>query len=247
MYRLKALRNLLVFALCFGLLACAKPKNVIRDQLVVEKLRLRITKVRNATQETRSVIAASRGAPYLAELYMRLAELMSEEARYHYMVAYEREQRRSKSLHVPQVRFLKEQAINTYTFILQHYPKTHLGGRILFNIAHEHRELGNFDEMVTNLQRLVKEYPDSPYRSEALLVLGDYHFDKTEFATAEKNYREIIDQKEGPLVGLANYKLAWVFVNLANCKKALENFEEAISQTRKIQNREKALGTLAQT
>ena len=239
MYRLRrTISCILVFALSLGLLSCAKPNRVVRDQLVVEKLRLRITKVRNAAQETRNVIAASKGAPYLAELYMRLAELMSEEARYHYMVAYEREQRRSKSLHVPQVRFLKEQAINTYTFILKRYPKTHLGDRILFNIAHEHRELGNFDDMVSNLERLVKEYPESPYRSEALLVLGDYRFDKTEFATAEKHYREILEQENGPLVGLANYKLAWVFVNLTNCTKALIHFEEAIKQTRALQTRE---------
>ena len=244
MYRLKTLKYLLVFALSVGLLSCAKPNTVVRDQLIVEKLRLRITKVRNAAQETRSVIAASRGAPYLAELYMRLAELMSEEARYHYMVAYEREQRRSKSLHVPQVRFLKEQAIATYQFILARYPQTHLGDRILFNISHEHRELGNFDEMITYLEKLVNDYPDSPYRSEALLVLGDYYFDKTEFPKAEKNYREIIDKDIGPLIGLANYKLAWVYVNLSNCKQALVHFEEAIDKTRALQRKEEETGGL---
>lgn len=228
MYRLTPFKKICLGVLCMCLGACAATKPVIRDQLVVEKLRLRITKVRNAAQETRTVIASSRGASYLAELHMRLAELLSEEARYHYMVAYEREQQRSKSLHVPQVRFLKEQAIGVYENILKRFPSTHLADRILFNISHEHRELGNFDDMKAFLERLVKDYPDSPYRNEALLVLGDYYFDKVEFGPAEKYYTEIIDKKEGVLLGLAHYKLAWVNVNNGNCEHALKNFERAI-------------------
>jgi tetratricopeptide (TPR) repeat protein len=212
--------------------ACAQTKPVVRDQLVVEKLRLRITKVRNAIAETRGVIAASRGAPYLPEIYMRLAELLSEEARYHYMVAYEREQRRSKSLHVPQVRFLKEQAIGTYEMILKRYPDTHLADRILFNISHEQRELGEFDDMKKTLKRLVKDYPDSPYRTEALLVLGDFHFDRMEFARAQGYYNDIVQQKDDPLLGLAYYKLGWVYVNVGDCKQALYAFERAIKVER---------------
>ncbi|MCP4676365.1 MAG: tetratricopeptide repeat protein [Deltaproteobacteria bacterium] len=238
MHRLRMTTNLRIgsvvlgFVFCF--VACAPKNPIVRDQLVVEKLRLRITKVRNAVAETRAVIAASRGAPYLPEIYMRLAELMSEEARYHYMVAYEREQRRTKSLHVPQVRFLKEQAIGTYNSILKRYPDTHLADRILFNISHEQRELGMFDEMKETLERLVKEHKDSPYRTEALLVLGDFHFDRTEFVKAENYFKEISGQKEGPLLGLAYYKLAWVDVNMSNCKKALKHFEKAIYAARNL-------------
>jgi tetratricopeptide (TPR) repeat protein len=235
MYRLN---KIIVTALLLCLIAsCAATKPAVRDQLVVEKLRLRITKVRNAISETRSVIAASRGAPYLAELHMRLAELLSEEARYHYMVAYEREQRSTKSLHVPQVRFLKEQAINTYNYILKRYPKTHLADRILFNISHEQRELGMFEKMKASLERLVAEYPDSPYRNEALLVLGDFHFDKTKFALAQKYFSQITDLKTSPLIGLAYYKLAWVYVNLGDCKKALNKFEKAIVTDREYRAR----------
>jgi tetratricopeptide (TPR) repeat protein len=225
----------LVALACF--VSCAPVKPVVRDQLVVEKLRLRITKVRNAIAETRAVIASSRGAPYLPEIYMRLAELLSEEARYHYMVAYEREQRTSKSLHVPQVRFLKEQAIATYQSIIKRYPETHLADRILFNISHEQRELGLFDEMKGSLKKLVKDYPDSPYRVEALLVLGDFHFDRTEFARAQGYYSDIVKVKRSPLLGLAYYKLGWVHVNLGDCKHALNSFERAIKVSRESEDK----------
>ena len=237
------LLKLMLVALSFSVVSlsgCTKENQVIRDQLVVEQLRLRITKVRHAEQETRDVIASSRGASYLPELHMRLAELLSEEARYHYMVAYEREQRSTKSLHVPQVRFLKEQSISTYRMILQRYPDTHQADRILFNISHEQRELGMFDEMKKTLEELIEKYPGSPYRSEALLVLGDFHFDKMEFEVARSHFEKIITQKQSLLHGLAHYKLGWVGVNLANCKMSLKHFEKAILSSRNV-NPEKAL------
>jgi len=134
------MRRLMVLALAL-IAACAKPIPEVRDLPEVEQYRARITKVRHAIEETRGVIAASAGAPYLPELQMRLAELISEEARYHYMVAYERQQSGRESLHVPQVRVLKEQAIGTYQLILKRYPDTHLADRVLFNISHEQREI----------------------------------------------------------------------------------------------------------
>ncbi len=239
MYRLSLITRVLAtgLALVLGVVAagCATTKPIVRDQLVVEQYRMRITKVRNAIEETRAVIAQSRGAPYMPELYMRLAELLSEEARYHWMVAYEREQRSNQALHVPQVRYLKEQAIGTYELILERYPDTHLADRILFNISQEQRELGMFDEMRGTLERLVDQYPDSPYQAEALLVLGDYHFDKTEFAKARGYYTRIIKGKASPLQGIAHYKMGWVWVNLADCDKALESFESAIFADRRIE------------
>lgn len=236
MHRMKSAAWALAIVLSatsIGGVGCGGNKPVVRDQLTVEKLRLRITKVRNAVAETRSVIAASRGAEYLPELYMRLAELLSEEARYHYMVAYEREQKKTKSLHVPQVRFLKEQAIATYRDIVRRYPDTHLADRIMFNISHEQRELGDFEEMRATLEKLVVDYPTSPYRNEALIVLGDYHFDRMEFPQAQKNFKLIIDQESGALRSLALYKQGWVEVNLGDCKAALSDFESAILTARK--------------
>ncbi len=240
MHRLKQkavshiVRAVLALACC-SLFACAHQKPVVQDQLVVEQLRLRITKVRHAVAETRAVISSSRGAPYLPELHMRLAELLSEEARYHYMVAYEREQRSTKALHVPQVRFLKEKAISTYESILTRFPDSTLGDRILFNISHEYRELGEFDKMKGALNKLIKNYPDSAYRGEALLVLGDFYFDKMKFGRSQQYYLDIIKLKQGPLLGLSYYKLAWVDVNVGNCKQALNHFEGAIKAARKAE------------
>ncbi|MFU8802639.1 MAG: tetratricopeptide repeat protein [Bradymonadaceae bacterium] len=217
-------------ALSLTISACATPNYEVRDTQEVEMLRLRITKVRNAIYETRHTISRSRGAPYLPELYMRLAELLSEEARYHYQLAFERERRSTRDLYVPEVRLLKEEAVEIYTMILRRFPDSPLGPRILFNLGHEHRELGNFDDMRIAMQRLVEEYPNSPIRFQALLVLGDYEFDKNELKEAEHYYQQITSASLNAASGLGHYKMAWVWVNRGNCKRALRDFESAMDK-----------------
>jgi tetratricopeptide (TPR) repeat protein len=226
---MRILRLFFAAALCAAAAAsCAHVRQEVRDPPLVEKLRLNITKVRHAIKETRETIARSRGAPYLPELHLRLAELLSEEARYHYQVAYEREQRAKKFLHVPQVQLLKEQAIAIYKMILRQFPGTPLAPRVLFNVGHEYRELGNYDEMITSLGQLVSGHPQSALRDEALLVLGDYYFDKNDMPGARQYYQMIAASKLGGVSGLANYKLAWVHVNLGECGRALSGFEKAM-------------------
>lgn len=226
---------------------CGAAKVEVQDPPYVEKLRVRISKVRHAIDETRQAIALSRGAPYLAELYLRLGELLSEEARYHYQVAYEREQRASHVLHAPQVRFLKEQAIIIFRRIIRRYPGSGLVARALFNIGHEQRELGEYDEMLKTLGELVDEHPKSPLTPEALLVLGDYWFDKGELEQAESFYQRIVKGPESRVEGLAHYKLAWVALNRTDCKRALRSFDQAIDTSRKWAERAASAGASDQS
>jgi len=198
------------------------------DTAQVEILRIQISKVRHAIEETRETIAGSQGASYLPELYLRLAELLSEEARYHYRVALEREQAAGESIHVPQVRLLKEQAIGVYRQMLRRFPDSRMTPQVLFNIGQEQRELGNFDEMRESFETLANEHPDSPLRYEALLLLGDYHFDRNELEPARGFYEQITAGPLTRVTDLAHWKLGWVWVNLGDCPKALVEFERAL-------------------
>ncbi len=230
MSRLRTLFLVLALGGCGGATSEAPP-----DTAYVEILRLRISTVRHAIDETREAIALSQGAPYLPELYLRLGEFLSEEAKYHYRVAAERQQSSTEALHVPQVRLLKERAIATYRMILRAFPDTPIADQVLFNIAHEHRELGNFDEMRATLEDLVQRFPNSPRRAEGLLVLGDYHFDRSELEQSRRYYEQITQGPPTRITALAHYKLAWVEVNLGDCARALAGFERALDVARQAE------------
>ncbi len=224
--------RVLVIVMLLG--GCAH-QSVSDDTDYVHALRIKITHVRHAIRETRRTIARNRGAPHLPELYVRVAELLSEEGSYHYRLAFEREGRASRVLHVPQVRLLKTEAVQTYNRVLRDYPDTPLKDRILFNIGHEWRELGDYAKMRENLEKLVENHGESPLRHEALLVLGDYHFNRGQFEAARSWYDKIVLGPPNSVSPMGWYKLAWVDMNLGECTPALASFERAILHARAME------------
>lgn len=236
----------LVVVASIALLGCAGTQSV-RDTSYVEVLRIDITKVRGAIDETRSTIAASQGATYLPELYLRLAELLSEEAMYHYRLARERQQGDDQVLQVPQVRLLKEQSIAVYELLLRRFPDSSLTDRALFNIGHEQRELGNHEEMRQALVRLVNDHPRSPLRDEALIILGDSHFDRDETGPARRYYQLLLQGTSGRFTELAHYKLGLIAVSEENCPLAMRSFEAALRSNRERIERRRAAEAAAES
>lgn len=233
--------GLLVGLVCGLSLGCAAELQRPKDASALEIMRIRVSKVRHAIEQTREALALSQGAAYAPELNLRLAELLSEEASYHYRVAQMRSQGETKALHVPQVRLLKEQSIALYEEILERFPDAKLRDQALFNMSYEYRELGDFDQMLGVLNRLVDELPNSELRNDALLILGDYHFDRNELEVAKGHYQRITDGPVHRVSPIAHYKLAWVWVNQGACKRALQDFEAAAMLAR-AQAEDDALG-----
>lgn len=190
-------------------------------------------KIDFAIAETKVMIQRARGADYLADLHMRLAELYTERARYAWLVVYERSRSRgdeSRALEVPEARVLKNLAIGTYTRILREFPTYPRADEALFLTGHEYRELGDFEKMTESYEKLVEQYPKSVHRLEAQLALGDHAFDANDLATAERRYNQILAAPASSVHPLARYKLAWVRVNQQDCPGAVRLFEAAIRE-----------------
>ncbi|MEO0605385.1 MAG: tetratricopeptide repeat protein, partial [Myxococcota bacterium] len=220
-------RRLMGLFLLF-LVACAGRRTRPVDPLEVDLHRARISKVRHAIAETRSVLASTVGEVHQPELTMRLAELTSEEARHHYLVALARQKGRAEALHLPQVRLLKEQAIGIYRTLLARWPDGELADRAQFAISQEQRELGQIEAMTQTLAELLERFPDSPFRGESLLLLGNHHYDKGRLTEARERYLQLLALDDPELNGMAQYKLAWVYVNQGVCDKAVYRFERAL-------------------
>ncbi len=198
-----------------------------REELI-EKLKRDIFKVDRALGETERLITKSRNAPYLPDLQFRLAELYVEKSRYvYYLQAEQRPPGASGALVSPETRLLKQKAVQMYYRLQREWPDFHDGDKVHFYLAHEQRELGSFDEMLKTLDDLVRKYPTSPLRLEALQILGDHHFDKADLATAEKHYAMILEAPPSPVHDLARYKMGWIRVNQSKHAEAVPFFEAA--------------------
>ncbi len=195
-------------------------------QELVTKLKRDIFKVDRAIGETEKLISKSRNAPYLPDLQFRLAELYVEKSRYvYYLQAETRPEGAKGSIVSPETKLLKQKAVQIYNRILREFPDFKDNDKVTFYLAHEQRELGEFDEMLKTLLELTRKYPASPLRLDAEQILGDYFFDKSDLVQAEKHYRAILEQPTSPVHDLARYKMGWIRINQDNHNEAVTFFE----------------------
>ena len=200
----------------------------------ISQLKRDVRKVDFAVQTTKTLIARARDAEYLPDLYNRLSELYVEQARYHYLIAAERQKGQSAGVTSVQASLLKNQAVSTYKRLLAAFPDYPDADKVTFFMGHELRELGEYDQMLQTYQTLADKYPKSEYRLEGLLVMGDYYFDKAELDRAESYYQKILDSPESRVHAMARYKLAWCKVNKAEYKAALKLFEGSIEAAKRF-------------
>jgi tetratricopeptide (TPR) repeat protein len=195
---------------------------------LVEKLRRDIFKVDRSIGETDKLIARSRNAPYLPDLQFRLAELYVEKSRYlYYLQAENRPEGQKGALVSTETKLLKQKAIQVYTRILKEFPDFKDADKVTFYLAHEYRELGEFDSMLKTHKDLIAKYPSSPLRLDAEQIVGDYWFDKADLKQAEEHYKAILDAPPSPVHDLARYKMGWIRINQANHAEAVTFFEAA--------------------
>ncbi|HEX7597465.1 MAG TPA: tetratricopeptide repeat protein, partial [Polyangia bacterium] len=201
-------------------------------------------KVDFAITQTKSMIQKARGASYLPDLHMRLAELYTERARYAWLVVYEKRRARgddSRALEAPEARLLKNLAIGVYSRLVREFPNYTRADEATFLMAHEYRELGEFDNMRETYDKLIETYPKSRYRVEAYLALGDHAFDANDLTKAERYYNLILATPSSHVHPLARYKLAWVRVNRQDCKGAVRLFEQVLRDRPKQTKEEQSL------
>ena len=116
---------------------------------LIEKLRRDIFKVDRSIGETDKLIAKSRNAPYLPDLQFRLAELYVEKSRYvYYLQAETRPEGIKGAMVSPETKLLKQKAVQLYQRLLREFADFKDGDKVTFYLAHEQRELGQFEEML---------------------------------------------------------------------------------------------------
>ena len=226
-------------------------------EILVEKLKRDITKVTRAIEVTEELIARSRGAPYLPDIYLRLAELYVEQSRYEFYLVNEDKEEGGAAV-APTARLLKEKAIETYRRIMDEFPRWEDNDKVLFYLAHELRELGEYDRMIATYETLAREHPKSELVLDAYVVLGDYRFDKADLDGAEVWYRKILDAPRSPTHDLAHFKMGWIELNRTRFRRAFNHFEAAVrspwalpgegrDEDRRLDVKREALADLAYT
>lgn len=83
----------------------------------------------------------------------------------------------------------------------------------LYYYAFELGALGREAEMQETYKRLINNYPDSVFISQAYLAFADYYYNKAEIQNAVRLYEKVLSFKDSPVYAYALYKLAWCHLN----------------------------------
>ena len=117
------------------------------------------------------------------------------------------------------------EAIKTYQAILDTYPDYERNDKVLYQMSRAYDEIGQPDEAMLVMDRLVAEYPHSKYVDEVYFRRGEYFFVRKKYRNAEAAYGSII--RMGPTSSyyeLALYKLGWTLYKQEFYEEALHNY-----------------------
>ncbi|MGD8810582.1 MAG: tetratricopeptide repeat protein, partial [Gammaproteobacteria bacterium] len=117
------------------------------------------------------------------------------------------------------------EAIRIYQEILSKYPSYERADQVLYQMARAYDEIGQPDEAMAVMDRIVGKYGYSDYLDEVHFRRGEYLFTRRQFREAESAYESIIEM--GPASSyyeLALYKLGWALYKQEFYELALHRF-----------------------
>ncbi len=127
------------------------------------------------------------------------------------------------------------EAIKTYRQILEQYPDYERNDRVLYQMSRAYDEIGEPDEAMDVMNRLVRAYPYSKHIDEVHFRRGEYYFVRKKFIDAEDAYGDVIAL--GPSSGyheLALYKKGWTLYKQYFYEEALDNFVAMLDHRKDI-------------
>ena len=117
------------------------------------------------------------------------------------------------------------EAIKTYRQILEQYPGYERNDRVLYQMSRAYDEIGQPDEAMEVMNRMVMEYPHSRHLDEVQFRRGEYYFVRKKFINAEDAYTAVITLgSNSDYYELALYKKGWTLYKQYFYDEALDNF-----------------------
>ncbi len=117
------------------------------------------------------------------------------------------------------------EAIKTYHQILEQYPNYERNDKVLYQMSRAYDEIGQPDQAMEVIDRLVAEYPYSKYTDEVHFRRGEYYFVRKKYFDAESAYAAITRiGTTSSYYELALYKLGWTLYKQQMYEEALHNY-----------------------
>jgi tetratricopeptide (TPR) repeat protein len=117
------------------------------------------------------------------------------------------------------------EAIVLYKKLLDDYPLYERNDQVLYQMSRAYEELGQTEEAMAVMDRMVREFTRSRYIDEVQFRRAEYFFAHRRYMEAEDAYTSIVNMGVGSIFyELALYKLGWTFYKQELYEDALDRF-----------------------
>ncbi len=196
------------------------------------KLTSMLEKEEKSLKILRQQITESQNAPFLANLYLQLADLLSDRANTLYYI--QQEKFKGLDVDLTDKRFspvvtAEQEAIAVYKNLLRDFPAFEKRGNVLYRLT---LALKSIDEPVPFMHyggQLLREYPKSEEAIKTRLLIGQYYFEKALLPDAIEMLTPVANSTTFPFErNQARYKLGLISLDQEKFKVALKHFEDVI-------------------
>lgn len=207
------------------------------DSLSEQEFRKNLTVLLERTEKSieilRSQILENQAAPFLADLYLQLGELLTQKASTLYYIQMEREGRTgdlalSKGQFSPITEAQKE-AIETFTRILAEFPRFDKRVKVFYLLAVSLKSIDEVPRFLKTAEKMMKQFPKDPQTMRVRLLLGQHYFDKGLYREALGALTPVLSSPFSYEKNLARYRVGLVYLAEERPKEALKSLELVIT------------------
>ena len=117
------------------------------------------------------------------------------------------------------------EAIVVYKKLIDKFPHYEGNDQVLYQMSRAYEELGQTEDAMGVMDRLVRDFPRSRYIDEVRFRRAEYFFTRRQYLDAEDTYKSIVDRGvSSPFYELAMYKLGWTFYKQELYQDGLHRF-----------------------
>lgn len=183
----------------------------------------------------RDQITANQSAPFLANLYMQLGDMLLQKANVLYYIKMETTKGEAANedgdKKFKDVVDATKESISIYEKILKEFPKFPGRSRAMYQLSASLKSIDEPQKFLMAVNELIKNYKDTKDGAKGQLLLGQHTFDKGIFDEAMKTYMPLRNVPFAFVRNQAKYKIGLIYLADGKHKQALDSFVEVITDS----------------
>lgn len=206
------------------------------EEMTEEEFRGKLSDMFNRLNKSikilRDQITENQSAPFLANLYMQLGDMLTQKANVQYYIKMESskgEETEESDKKFKDVVDSTKEAVAIYEKILKEFPKFAGRSRAMFQLASALKSIDESQKFLMVVNELIKQFPKTKDGAKGQLLLGQHTFERGIFDEALKTYSPLQNISFAYERNQAKYKIGLIYLAEGKHKEALNMFVEVIT------------------